>query len=501
MKAEQIIYYNEYSGVIEPCNGSNIHQADTIDIGGHVFFVEHIAKNLYLEKEVRFPIFKQKISMTDFLNGKPKLDTNEKIYEAVFRLTQVSLTSMTIEMDEYFCDEPCDKVGKIQFYKKKGINIKEFHGDAIIRIFDVPYLGGAKESQRLLGQFATNVGLYFLVDLNGQWNQLDNSASFVDAVHNEMTREIKNFASNETQKLLKANDELHKSINLVHETQKSNTKDILDKLDRIDNKIDTIQTSIMLYKEDVDDRLNELYDENDKEQAISMFADQVVHKITRTFSEYNGNDEYEQTKLDLELKFGNQWNKLNEISKDFLITGKLLFNNLNKIEKPLDYSGVCILVTKAVELELKYRFYEKFCDYLEDYYPRQYDLWHYAVCRIMSKNGKKIIQPIDEHSFTLGSIPHVCCIYHMNNIPIIFFENSKKRIFEYAKRQLFNEYNDEEIKRNIEWIGKTVSKIKNHYRNPAAHTNPLQKTDAQQCFDEIVDIQKELKKILELCKI
>ena len=42
-----------------------------------------------------------------------------------------------------------------------------------------------------------------------------------------------------------------------------------------------------------------------------------------------------------------------------------------------------------------------------------------------------------------------------------------------------------------------VQRITQNYRNPAAHTNILSKYTAQECFDEIVDVQKVLIEILE----
>ena len=82
----------------------------------------------------------------------------------------------------------------------------------------------------------------------------------------------------------------------------------------------------------------------------------------------NTKEKYEKEENLLKQSFEDSWNKLDEKSKSFLITAKVIYNELNEYNNVIDYSGVCLLVTKALEQELSKRFCKGFISYLKERY-------------------------------------------------------------------------------------------------------------------------------------
>jgi archaellum component FlaC len=49
----------------------------------------------------------------------------------------------------------------------------------------------------------------------------------------------------------------------------------------------------------------------------------------------------------------------------------------------------------------------------------------------------------------------------------------------------------------LEEIADEIEKVRKDYRNPSAHTNQLQKINAKECFDLVLDVEKILRTIIE----
>ena len=501
MKPEEVVYYNEYSGLTELCNQANVNKGRYIDGNGKSFLTSDVAHMLYLDGKFSIPIYKPKIDVLDFLDGKPKKNPGEKVYEAVFSIEERTSTYLTIRLDESFDNTLKTLVGRIQFKKERDVCINNVSGNALIRIYDVIYLAGAEETQRLLGAFATNVGLYLFVDLNGEWETLDYSGTFINVANNELQKRILQSTERAKTDILSSNDKIMAGISEIEAEQKE-TKEILVKgHQELLKKMDDMASVISVYKKDAEEEIDNLFDEEQMEKIISDFSNRVVNKIGRMFSELGRKQEYYSIKKKIIAEFGNQWDKLNDISQDFLVTAEVLFTDMSSSDMPLDYSGVCILVTKAMELELKIRFYDAFKDYQEGRFPRQYEKWHYTFYRMDErKDGTRRIILIDENQFTLGSIPQVFCLYQPKGIDDETFALGKQRIEEFMVDKLSVECDKNAIWKDLKEIGSSVNRIKNNYRNPAAHIRPLDKTDAQKCFDDVVYVKKMLIQFLEKCR-
>ena len=84
-------------------------------------------------------------------------------------------------------------------------------------------------------------------------------------------------------------------------------------------------------------------------------------------------------------------------------------------------------------------------------------------------------------------------------------EEKKKntRIFtEFLKEEIcltyYEKHGEDKTKNKIKELVNDVEEIRNRYRNPAAHINSLQKTQAKECLDFVIYVEKILKKMIEL---
>ena len=74
-------------------------------------------------------------------------------------------------------------------------------------------------------------------------------------------------------------------------------------------------------------------------------------------------------------------------------------------------------------------------------------------------------------------------------------------ILEYVKRSILKTYasthSDEDIHNLLSDYVTDVERVRENYRNKAAHTNALTKTSATECFNLVLDDDKLLKKMLD----
>ncbi len=190
----------------------------------------------------------------------------------------------------------------------------------------------------------------------------------------------------------------------------------------------------------------------------------------------------------------NVWNnKLCDKTKSFLITSRINYKAMSDMENKsvLDYSGVCLLVTKALDVEIARRLYDEYCIYLERRFPRPRNLNRWPNS-LLNNEHTDIIEPKD---FTLGTVMYVVGIDNEGHVKNQYVYN---RFKEFAKDELYNRgLSDNERENRIVNMVKCVEKIRNDYRNPSAHRNELNDVTAEECMDYVLKTYKKMKEILE----
>lgn len=189
------------------------------------------------------------------------------------------------------------------------------------------------------------------------------------------------------------------------------------------------------------------------------------------------------------------WDKLSEIGKKCLISAELTYHDMKDYNQLYDFSSVCIQASKAVEYELTKRFFIEYVAYLENLYDRSNypdEFIDKLPCAIKKQNKNNSERLLREQEVTLGTIPYIVGIDMQGTINNQEAYDSFKL---YASSVL--------IKNNLSIINtltnhiKYITRIKNDYRNKAAHKNPMDVVSAKACLDYIIEVQRVLGQMLD----
>ena len=265
------------------------------------------------------------------------------------------------------------------------------------------------------------------------------------------------------------------------------------KVNAIADRLDEISKKISDYQSLVTRQIDMANSEEEIDRIISAYADECVGRIVREINSKHAEKEYSVEKEKILLSLGESiWNKLDPISQSFLITAKVTYNNLVTLSDIIDYSGVCLLVTKAVEVEMSNRFYKMFKNYLKEKFPGKNGYAQYPTS-LINKYGK----PISAKQFTLGTVAYILCYCADDSLTADQIENNHAKLMEFMSACLMKGKSEQIIDNHVQFIAAGVEDIRTDYRNPSAHTNQLKSTNAQQCFDLVLEVEKLLKAMLE----
>lgn len=328
----------------------------------------------------------------------------------------------------------------------------------------------------------------------GSFRELHTTVKFLEKVIEKI--------SNEGKYVSPQNDEskMDLAIQLIKEVKKDQnyhiglSEDTNRKVGLILEKLEYLNNEFEDYRDLIEDSLKKELPEEEYEKIISKFSDKCVKKIRSSIEEdVLGSNDCKKMKEELIGTLGKSaWKKLSRQSKRFLITSKITFNSLHKLGDDIDYSGVCLLVTKALEVELTKRFYKGFNKYIED---NNIPLEKHHTS-LVEEDDDENLQIVPDYKITLGSMRYILC--HKKHYDPEIHEKNLSILTEYSKAKLFTDsHTDEEIKKTLRKYGKEIKNITYSYRNPAAHTDELQCRQAKKCLDYVIDVKHFLKTMLD----
>lgn len=181
------------------------------------------------------------------------------------------------------------------------------------------------------------------------------------------------------------------------------------------------------------------------------------------------------------------WNKMTEESRTCIITSKVAYDSIQKIDENdnMDYSGVCILASKALDIEISKRFFEEYIVYLRA--TTDISKWPDAL---FDKNNCLLT----EENLTLGTAQYVLGIDKRGNIRN---QDDYNLFSNYAKNKLYSvQLGAAELKTHLSKCIQCIEKVRTNFRNPAAHRTTMDRVTAKECIDYLVDTYKKLKEIL-----
>ena len=272
---------------------------------------------------------------------------------------------------------------------------------------------------------------------------------------------------------------------------KAQNDKIVHKVDEVLQKIEELTNQIGIYQSLVKRMSDNAASDEEADRIMKAYADECSEMIVKRMNSETEQATYEREKRKLVISLGeNAWRKMEAASQTFLVSAKVMYNHLIELDDVIDYSGVCVLVTKALEVEMNKRFYSKFLEYLDQNYHKDYSKYPSAL---LYKNRA----PLKPENFTMGNIAYVLCCKEKCEDSSIQKYNNKHELLEYCKAKVFPKNTDSEINDMITKYAKDVENIRTSYRNPSAHTNELKKINAEECFNYVLDVEQVLKKMLE----
>ena len=217
----------------------------------------------------------------------------------------------------------------------------------------------------------------------------------------------------------------------------------------------------------------------------------------------------EQETEQLKLLFGKSWDLLLPASKASLISAGVLWKSCARITKPgFDFSGVCISATSALEMELKHVFYSGFQAFLEKRYGtptaeksmQTFRDWPEILLscsqyEFQKKKGNATL--VKGNYFTLGRLPYI--LGKPEKFRNIEKENLlRTRLVEYLSTIVIDKYSDDPIGAFYNAFDPNcfVNKcefINNAYRIKAAHTDVIEREQADDCYQQVIGKVDALK--------
>ncbi len=297
----------------------------------------------------------------------------------------------------------------------------------------------------------------------------------------------------DAQKILLALKELDQRVRQIDlRTQRMDQREVLmeQTINDIREQINIISNQISAYQSLVQRQIQMSISEDERDRIIQAFTDECVPRIVSNLRENNAVVDFERETQKLIATLGKSaWNKMDGSSKSFLISSKVMYGNLILLDDIVDYSGVCLLITKALEVELKKRFFWGFLEYLDKTYTRNYSIYHTAL---LNQNTPK-----RDEQISLGTMAYLLCLFESKWDTYTQRQNNHNKLIEYSKACLFSSLREDEIKALLKDYARKIESIKESFRNPAAHTGQIKRTTAEDCFNLIIDIEKLLKRMLD----
>lgn len=326
--------------------------------------------------------------------------------------------------------------------------------------------------------------------LNEEIIRLKEELKLKEEIYHKQIEELKKQNNEILKKLDGQRNRLEKYFDIMIESNERG-KRIESKIDDLHSKIDAISNQIKTIQSFTERQIKSAQSAEEIERIIETYINECIDNIMRYSQNFTENQNYEIEKKKLIYSIGeNGWNKLCEKSKTFLITSKVMYNHLITMNDIVDYSGICVLVTKALEVEMHRRFFMNFLDYLDGKYRKDYKKYHTALLY-------KYKKPLLSEKFTMGNIAFVMCYLENRHDKQEQKMNNKLRLMEYCKECVFSSYTHDEIEELLTKYASSIEEIREKYRNPSAHTNEIQRTDAEECFNLILDVERLLKIMLD----
>ena len=286
-----------------------------------------------------------------------------------------------------------------------------------------------------------------------------------------------------------------------NETLKINKSFIDDRFDRIEKQLEIVNTKLDSLLKIIQDLSKEFQDIKSSisspEDKLSLLCSELDSKIAILLE--NNIDQIKKFESMLSNWFAFEWDKLENLSKSYLPTAELLFSQLSKLDDA-DLSPFIIQYCRALENELLQKVFRAYVYHLKEKNTNieisfAWDFGKKESGNLNNENTNKIVKHLknclrsepEKWFFELGSMETYLRYLNgetVNKSPVL--QDIKKFVLEYFENNILDFQFLDELKR-----------IKNDYRNKAAHPNRIDLEEAQKGQ---LEIRTLIKSFLEYYK-
>lgn len=310
---------------------------------------------------------------------------------------------------------------------------------------------------------------------------LDEKAELLKRVK-ELEEEIGILRSKQDERMMR---ELLQSISEQVQKIDTRTSSMDEKLDIIDNRLKDLELWLKSVSDIVERKkaslaeLDQSKTEHELEEMRSAFISATAREIANIACRDTASVDYEESQL--KGLFGDCWDMLDSYTRHSLISAKVFASNCRKTSyQVLDYSGIIVSATSALENELKLRFFIGYQDYLlKTYGEPSADKWP-ASMLFTTKKGKVV----RNSEFTLGSLPY---IFDCSDKDRVTLEGYLKTIVD--SQYISNAINSLYSRTSRGHFVSRCENVRVKYRNKAAHTEPVSMELAENCCSDVIGLQ------------
>ena len=236
--------------------------------------------------------------------------------------------------------------------------------------------------------------------------------------------------------------------------------------------------------------------EEEREKIYHSFSDDLMKSIVNTI-ELEKDVRYNTEKDNLIAIFGlNNWSKLSPQSSQYLITSRIVFDNMRSYEHQIDFSPACIPITKAFENELFIHLFHKFKVFCKEKRIPSRD-WPDGLTHYNAKN--KTYYELFDDKFTLGSTAFIIGGKTDGSRPTSAV-TGRSIFLRYCKETLFRndlDLDDSALNQYLDNFESDIETITRKYRNQAAHRDGIKLNDAEACYNYIISVTKVMVNFIE----
>lgn len=188
MMLTDILYWNQYTSLVEPFKGSDKRNAKNVRVYDRTFMTKAIAEKLFLDGELTF---KTKNTLRNMINNPAQLmetALTEPMAINRFRIFELHVVKETVADDsvDFFLEESYDEeeavpVGWLKLQRNLQTPIGGHRGKSAVIIHDVAMNSGTMQANQALGTLACAMAVYVLWHLDGDWERIGKQEKDLDA--------------------------------------------------------------------------------------------------------------------------------------------------------------------------------------------------------------------------------------------------------------------------------------------------------------------------------